>query len=98
MFVHSVYFWLKRDLSSDDIAAFEKDLNALREVETVKNAFIGNPAPTDRPIIDRTYDYALILEFENKANHDVYQTHAIHDTFVQNNGKHFLKVQIYDVN
>jgi hypothetical protein len=87
---------LKRDLSSEDIEAFENDLNALQEVETVKTAYIGNPAPTDRPIIDRTYDYALILEFENKADHDVYQTHPIHDTFVENNGKHFLKVQIYD--
>lgn len=97
MFVHSVYFWLKRDLSSEQIAAFEKDLNALREVETVKQAYIGNPGPTDRPIIDRTYDYALILVFENKADHDTYQTHPIHDTFVENNGQHFLKVQIYDV-
>ena len=97
MFVHSVYFWLKRDLSSEQIAAFEKDLNALQEIETVKQVHIGNPAPTDRPIIDRTYDYALILAFENKADHDTYQTHPIHDAFVGNNAQHFLKVQIYDV-
>lgn len=98
MFVHSVYFWLKRDLSSDQIAGFEKDLNELQEIETVQRANIGNPASTNRPVIDRTYDYALILTFEDKAGHDTYQTHPIHDTFVENNGQHILKVQIYDVN
>ncbi len=98
MFVHSVYFWLKREMSSEAIAEFENDLESLQKVETVKQCFIGNPAATDRPIIDRTYDYALILAFENKAGHDTYQVHPIHETFVANNAAYFLKVQIYDVN
>lgn len=98
MFVHSVYFWLKRDMRPDAVPEFESDLKALQEIETVKAFYTGSPAPTDRPIIDQTYDYALILVFENKADHDTYQTHPLHDTFVANNSQYFLKVQIYDVN
>jgi hypothetical protein len=56
---------------------------------------VGTPASTNRPIIDRTYSYALILVFENKEDHDVYQEHPVHDEF-RALEDHWLRVQIYD--
>ena len=96
MFVHAVYFWLKRDMAAGELADFERGVKKLAEIETVKHCFVGKPANTDRPIIDRTYDFALVVVFDNQADHDVYQDHKIHDEFRDNCGKYFLKVQIYD--
>jgi len=96
-FVHCVYFWLKRDLTKEQITSFEKGLERLSHIETVKRGFTGVPAPTDRAIIDRTYDYALILVFDNKEKHDTYQEHPVHDEFRNEFGDFWLKVTIYDV-
>jgi hypothetical protein len=96
VFVHAVYFWLKKGLSEKEHQAFENGVSTLKEIETVKHCFIGKPADTDRPVIDRSYDYALVVVFNNKADHDVYQVHHIHDVFRDNFSPYFLKVQIYD--
>jgi hypothetical protein len=54
------------------------------------------PADTDRPIIDRSYSYALILTFADKAAHDAYQVHPTHDKFRTECGHLWSRVQIYD--
>lgn len=96
MFVHAVYFWLKPDLTDQQYETFTDGLQSLAEIETVKVAHVGTPAPTDRPIIDRSYSYALVLFFDDKADHDVYQEHAVHDAFRDNCSTFWTKVQIYD--
>jgi len=95
-FIHSVYFWLKDDLTPEQIQTFEQGLENLTTIENVKQGFIGVPAQTDRPIIDRTYDNSLILVFENKEQHDIYQDHPVHEEFRQTCGNFWLKVSIYD--
>jgi len=96
MFVHSVYFWLKPDLSDAQKAQFRKGLNSLTEIESVFRAFIGKPAPTNRPIIDRSYSYALLLVFQDQKAHDLYQDDPIHEKFRQDCSTLWSKVQIYD--
>ena len=61
MFVHVVNFWLKKGLSSDDIKKFEAGVSSLAEIETVDVFSVGKPANTDRPVIDRSYDYCASL-------------------------------------
>ena len=96
-FIHSVYFWLKRDLSKEKIAIFEKKLEALTGIDNVRTGFVGKASATDRPIIDRTYDYALVLVFNNLEQHDIYQDHPVHEDFRQSCGDFWRKVTIYDV-
>lgn len=97
MFVHSVYFWLKSDLSDDDVTAFWRGVNSLTTIETVRQSYVGIPAPTDRPIIDRSYSCALILAFDDQQGHDLYQDHEIHERFRQMCSHFWSKVVIYDV-
>lgn len=97
MVIHSVYFWLADGLSVEDVEAFQKGLESLRAVETVASIHIGVPAKTEkRPVIDTSYDYALIILFQSIEAHDFYQTSAGHLAFVKNCGKFWKKVQIYD--
>ena len=96
MFVHSVYFWLREDSSPQQVAAFRKGLEALRPVESVKAMYIGAPAATDRPIIDRSYSFALTVVFADPAGQEVYQVHPLHKQFVQSFSSFWRKIVIYD--
>ncbi len=96
MFVHAVYFWLKPDLTKLQLAAFKEGLNSLTTITTVRNAHIGVPAPTDRPVIERGYSYALVVQFDDAAGQEYYQRVDIHDRFRQNCASFWSKVVIYD--
>ena len=96
MFVHSVYFWLKDDLSDADRAAFVAGLESLATIDSVRFVHIGMPAGTDRPIIERSYTYAIVLGFDDEAGHDLYQEHDIHERFRQACSPFWSRVLIFD--
>ena len=97
MLVHNVYFWLKEDLTADNRAAFLQGLESLRAIETVREMYVGTPAPTAvRPVVDRSYDVALTVILDDLAGHDVYQDHEIHEAFVKQCSSFWTRVQIYD--
>src|SRR5581483_6571845 len=52
MFVHSVYFWLKPDLTEAQQVQFWAGVRALGTISSVRHCYIGTPAATDRPIIE----------------------------------------------
>jgi hypothetical protein len=95
-FVHSVYFWLRPDLSAEQQQAFLQGLQSLRGIENVQHGWIGAPAATDREIIERSYSYALTLVFADDAGHEAYQVHPVHDRFRQEFGDFWTRVLIYD--
>ena len=97
LFIHSVYFTLKEGLSDEDRTRFEAGLASLAGIETVRQGYIGPPADTHRPIIDRAYTHALILAFDDAAGHDAYQEHPVHDAFSDNCSPYWAQVRIFDV-
>lgn len=96
MFVHHVYFWLKENLSEEEVKQFENGVMSLLPIEYIKFGDIGKPASTNRPVIDRSYSYSLLLVFENKEAHDAYQPHPVHQKFVETCSPLWDKVLIYD--
>lgn len=96
MFVHSVYFWLRDDLSRDATTRFVEGIRSLTTIGTVQYGFIGTPAATDREIIDRSYSYALVVSFADEAGHDAYQADPIHDRFREQCDGSWKKIVIYD--
>lgn len=97
MLSHSVYFWLKPDLTDAQRAEFVAALEALREVPSVGTFILGTPAAVaDRPVVDKTYDYGLTCIFENMEAHDAYQVHPLHLAFVALGKPLWSQVKIYD--
>jgi hypothetical protein len=96
MFIHTVYFWLRPDLSEAEVQQFEAGLDSLIAIESVQHGYWGKPAGTDREIIDRSYSAGLIIVFANQAQHDAYQVDPIHDAFREECGHLWNRVQIYD--
>jgi len=95
MFVHSVYFWLKPELTTEQRAEFAYDIQTLRDIETVLVCAIGTPVPNDRPVIDSSYDYGLILLFANQEDEEAYLVHPLHRAFADKWRVNFT-AKIYD--
>ncbi len=97
MLVHSVRFYLPPELSAADRAALHAGLEALRGIPTVRQLFVGAPAPVPaRPVLDAEYAFALTVLFDDLAGHDAYQTHPLHLQFLADNKTKWTKVAVFD--
>ena len=96
MFVHAVYFWLRGDLTSPERERFEAGVRSLLGIKGVVQGYLGVPAPTDRPVIERGYSRALVLVFADEAAHDAYQVDPVHDRFRDDCAGFWTTVRIYD--
>jgi len=75
---------------------FAAGVQALTTISTVRHGFVGSPATTDRPVIERSYSVALTVVFDDLAGHDAYQADAIHLRFLEQCRTFWQRVQIYD--
>lgn len=97
MLIHSVYFWLKPDLTPAQRADFVRGVESLRAIKSVSQMYVGTPAPIPaRPVVDQSYSYGLTVVFTDVAAHDAYQIDPIHLAFVANCKALWTRVQIYD--
>lgn len=96
MFIHSVYFSLRDDLTPAERRRFEDGIRSLAAIESVERGHIGKPAPTDRAVIDRAYTHALILIFADQRAHDDYQVHPVHDSFREQCAGYWSGIRIFD--
>jgi hypothetical protein len=97
MLIHTVFFWLKPELTAVQRAEFRRGVESLGGIKSVEKIYVGAPAATERrPIIDHTYDVALTVICQDVAAHDAYQVDPIHLAFVANFKTCWTRVQIYD--
>lgn len=96
LFIHHVYFWLKKPVTPEVRAKFEKGLKKLVTVETIVDHHLGVPAGTSRNVIDSSYTYSLLTTFKNKADQDIYQTHPTHLKFIADCDELWERVVVYD--
>jgi Stress responsive A/B Barrel Domain len=96
MFVHHVYFWLKNPQSKDDKAKLVAGLEKLSRVKTIDMFHIGQPAGTNREVIDSSYAVSWLLVFKDKASQDLYQVDPIHLKFIEECSSLWQKVVVYD--
>jgi hypothetical protein len=96
MFVHHVYFWLKNPQSKDDKAKLVAGLEKLSRVKTIDMFHIGQPAGTNREVIDSSYSVSWLLVFKDNASQDLYQVDPIHLNFIEECSSLWQKVVVYD--
>ena len=95
-FIHHVYFWLKNPENAEDKKKLVEGLKKLSAVKTIQSYYLGQPADTNRDVIDRSYAISWLLFFKNKADQDSYQVDPIHLDFVKNYSHLWSKVVVYD--
>lgn len=74
MIIHSVYFWLRKDLTSAERALFDSEVRKLAGISYLEGSYVGTPAPTaSRPVTDHSFDYSALLHFKSMEEHNFYQ-------------------------
>lgn len=98
MLVHTVVFWLRKDLTPAQREEFrQQGLESLRPIKSVSELHIGAPAPIPpRPVVDASYTFAITAIFKDVAAHDAYQIDPVHKAFVERFKPYWERVQIYD--
>jgi hypothetical protein len=96
IFLHHVYFWLKNPDSKEDLARLIAGLQKLSGVPAIRQFHIGQPADTNRGVIDTSYDVSWLLLFDSAADQASYQTDPVHLKFVDECSSLWSKVVVYD--
>jgi hypothetical protein len=97
MLIHSVFFWLKPELTQEQRAEFVAGVESLRAISSVRSLFLGKPALiVSRPVVDSSYTFTLSITFDGIPGHDAYQVDPIHRGFVDKFRNFWDRVQIYD--
>lgn len=99
MLIHTVFFWLRKDLTPAERNLFESEVRRLVEISYLERGDVGTPAPTEkRPVTDHSFDYAISLHFKSMEEHDFYQTKCPeHERFVSACKSLWERVVVYDV-
>jgi hypothetical protein len=95
-FVHTVFFWLKEKENESHRKQLHEGLLELSKIAEIGDAYIGQPANTNREVIDSSYDFSLTFVFDTPENQDIYQDHPDHHAFIAKCSMLWQKVQVYD--
>lgn len=96
-FIHTVYFWFKEGVTYGEIKAFAEASKSLANIEGVLKVYDGTPAPTDRPNLEKSYDYALVVLMKDLVTHDAYQEDSIHLALLAKYSAMFKRVLVTDI-
>jgi hypothetical protein len=97
MLIHSVFFWLRSDLTAAERSHFKAEVRKLASVGTIKEIYVGGPAAiAERSVTERSFDVALTIVFADGPAHDAYQVDPIHLAFVEGNKASWTRVQVFD--
>ncbi len=95
--MHHVFFWMKEPKNKVHRKQFEKGMNDLLKVETIKMSHIGIPAATEeRGVIENSYTYSFMVMFDSLNDQSIYQKHPLHLKFIEDNSHLWNKVVVYD--
>lgn len=97
MLAHNVYFTLK-DRSPEKINRLVESCNKFLTGHPGTRFFFAGTLEQElrRPVNDLDFDVALVIVFEDRAAHDVYQTAARHDEFIVLEKDNWEKVRVFD--
>lgn len=97
MFSHIVIFWTKPEVENSEQLLIDGLNHYLPDIPGVVSMHVGKCAPSDRPVVDQSYQVALNITFKSKIIQDEYQVHPMHIEFVEKVFKQVCdKVVIYD--
>ena len=96
---HIVLLWQKKPGDAADRAkliAAAKSLKA--QIKEVKSVDVGLAVPSDRPVVDSSFDVGLVMSFASKADLDSYEKNPVHTKAVTDVLKPLTKkLQVYDI-
>ena len=95
---HVVMVWFKEGVSKKQVEEVIAASYALKkQIPLIRDIHVGRPIPSERKIVDDSFDIGLIMEFESKQDLKSYVTHPEHKHFVEQYVKGKVeRLQVYD--
>ncbi|MCX2574488.1 Dabb family protein [Pedobacter sandarakinus] len=94
---HFVMFWLKPQLSKEEVKKFSNFFESLRPIKEIKSLNYGLAAETPtRPVTDNSFTYALTITFNSLADHNAYQDDKAHLEAVAKFSSYWYRVVVHD--
>ncbi len=94
---HVVFVWLKNPGDAAQRTAIIDASRELKKIPLVKQLQIGPMVPSDRPVVDSTFDIGISMLFENEGAMREYVVHPEHVRLVNEILKpHAARMAVYD--
>lgn len=96
---HIVLVWLKRPGNAADRATLIATARKFQaEIKQIQHLSVGPAVPSERPIVDDSFDVGFVMRFASKAHMDAYEKHPVHVNAVKQTLMPLAKkVQVYDI-
>lgn len=76
---HVVLVWLKKP---GDAAERAKVISSAKmfqaEIQEIQHLSVGTALPSDRPVVDDSFDVGIVMRFANPADLATYEKHPVH--------------------
>lgn len=97
-YCHAVFFTLHEDTPDEEVDALILDgYRMLGRIHTVRQVESGRRDPNaKRDVNNQAYDVGLMVYFDDRAGHDVYNDHPIHKEYIEKHKEHWANVQVFD--
>lgn len=97
VYFHYLVFWLKPDLTDQQVAEFTQFFEGLKKLPYQKNLRYGKPAAsTPRAVLDQTYTYNASMEFDSLDDLEAYGKLPEHLALVAKYKPYFTKMLVHD--
>lgn len=94
---HYVLFWLKPQLTQQQVKDFTGFFEELKKVRLVKSLRYGRAANTvKRDVVDNSFSYAMVAGFNSITDQDRYQDDPLHLAAVKKYSGFWEKVVVHD--
>ena len=95
---HIVIIWLKQPGLGDVQNTIIKASQALKAIPGVMALRSGKAVPSQREIVDSSFDVALVISFIDQAALDAYLTHPVHLKLLEETMKPLVdRFRVYDL-
>ena len=96
---HLVFVWLKNPGSAKDRRALvEASRELAATIPQIRSFRWGTTVPSERLIVDDTFDLALVMNFANRASLEKYENHPAHTRAAKSVLRPLArKIVVYDI-
>ena len=95
---HVVIVWFKSDTSEETIKTIIEETRRLKQIPGILGLSVGHSVPSQRKIVDDSFDIGIVMRFPDKITMDRYINHPQHVDFVKTWVKpHIRKIIVYDI-
>jgi hypothetical protein len=94
---HVVLVWLKRPGNEQDKQILIKQGRELRAIPGIRFLDSGTALPSERPIVDDSFDIAYVMRFDSPAALNAYAVHPVHLKAKEELLRLSRRILVYDV-